>query len=92
MRRFLQSMEDSGDGFGESPPELTVEADTGLCLAVIAVALLAFSTFAMRARRRPQPYRQAPPPPVPGPGGRGSEALRLPARAARSSGGGDRCR
>jgi len=68
MRQFLQSMEDSEDGFGESTPEVTVEADNGLYLAVIAVALLAASAFMMRLQRRPQVHYHQAPPPAAGPG------------------------
>ncbi len=68
MRQFLQSLEESDGGFGESPPEIVIEADSGMYLAVIAVALLAASTFVMRSQRRPQVHYQAPPAPAAGPG------------------------
>lgn len=68
MRQFLQSLEDSGGDFGQSTPEIVIEADSGMYLAVIAVALLAASTFIMRMQRRPQVHYQAPPAPAAGPG------------------------
>ncbi|WP_162181597.1 hypothetical protein [Glycomyces tenuis] len=72
MRQFFQDYEDSSgdDEFsGDSAPEITIEADSGMYLAIIAVALLAASTFLMRMRPRQQVYYQPmPPAPAGGPG------------------------
>jgi hypothetical protein len=71
LRQFYQDYQDT---FGESEfggeagaPEVTVEADSGLYLAVLAVALLAASTFLMRPQRRTRLYYQPTPPPETGP-------------------------
>lgn len=71
IRQEIQVYEDVSDNTeyaADLTPEITVAADSGLYLVVLAVALLAASTFLMRPGPRPPTHRPAPPVPATGPG------------------------
>lgn len=71
MQQIVQVYEDVSDNTeyaADVIPEITVSADSGLYLAVLAAALLAASTFLMRPGPRPQAYQSMSPAPAEGPG------------------------